>query len=180
MKRLILSLALLLVAAPACNPYGGPSQKLKRPKKKKRPGGTSAATTMPLDEKCKTNFFKPPKTSRSGKNGRRLAAKADRLLVKADDADGAEKVSLVADAMTTLRNALKSDPYGPEPTYKLAVAYAMVGKKGCSVKLLERLSALQKHPEASLASEAGRTVKRALGDESFAPFRKDADAALGE
>ncbi len=62
--------------------------------------------------------------------------------------------------MGTLSNALAKDPYGPEPTYKLAVAYALLGRKSCSLALLERLKGLAGMPDVE--KEASRTIQRAV------------------
>jgi hypothetical protein len=85
---------------------------------------------------------------------------------------------MVIEAMGTLSNALRKDPYGPEPTYKLAVAYALVGKKKCSLALLERLKQLA--TLADVEKEASRTIQRAARDPAFAAFQKEAKTALGE
>lgn len=184
--RLLLSSALVLaIATPVAgcsSPYDAKAERLKKPKKKKRPDAEEAdagADEQPLaDDKCRTNFFAEPTKRRKARDGRRLASQADGLLVDADRADGKRRVSLLVEALEKLSNALKKDPYGPEPTYKMAVAYAMAGRKSCALKLLDRLNTLQKHPDVD--KEASRAVQRALRDPAFEKFRKDADQALGE
>lgn len=168
------------VASTGCkHPYSGKSEKLKNPRKKKKPEPTEEelAEAPVLDEKCRTNFFLEPTTRRKESLGRNLAKEADSLLTEAEEQEGLTRISTVTDALSKLNNALKADPYGPEATYKMAVAYAVVGKKGCSIALLQRLNELTKMPE--VATEADRTVRRALADQTFDLFRKDADAALG-
>jgi hypothetical protein len=179
---LITAFGLGLAVAPlgCATPYSGKTERLKKPRKKKKPEPTEeevAETEQVLDEKCRTNFFADPTTRRKESLGRSLAKQADSLLVEADEQEGQQRISTVKDALGKLENALKADPYGPEPTYKMAVAYAMVGKKGCAVALLERLQELTKHPDAG--AKADRIINRALRDQSFEPFRKDADTALG-
>lgn len=174
-----LGLGFAATMAGCAGPYSGKPERLKRPKKKKRPEPKDGETAEgpELDDKCRTNFFAEPTTRRRPGQGRSLAKQADRILYDAEEQEGARRVSAVGDALNKLRNALKADPYGPEPTYKMAVAYAMVGKKGCSLALLERLQELAKLPE--LESEANRAINRALNDQSFEVFRKEADTALG-
>jgi hypothetical protein len=176
----LLGASFALAAGGCASPYSGKPERLKKPRAKKKsddeakPGATAAAE---LDEKCRTNFFDEPTKKRREKDARGLSAQADRMLFDAEGKQGAERQSGVVDALSKLSNALKADPYGPEPTYQMAVAYALVGKKGCSLRLLERLVELRKHPDVS--KEADRVIKRALHDQRFEPFRKDADTALG-
>lgn len=159
-------------------PYSGKPETLKSPKKKKRPKGEEAASAeVVIDDKCRTNFFEKPTTRRKPPLGRSLAQQAEKPLFEAEEQEGEERIILVRDAMSKLRNALKADPYGPEPTYKMAVAYALVGKKGCSLALLERLQLLSGMP--GVESEAERAINRALRDQAFDLFRKEADTALG-
>lgn len=161
-------------------PYSNKPERLKKPRKKKRPEPTQeeAAQAAPvLDEKCRTNFFANPTTVRKTRLGQQLAKEADGLLAEADDQEGQVRISTVKDALGKLTSALKADPYGAEPTYKMAVAYAMVGKKGCALALLDRLQQLSKHPDYT--DEAERVINRALRDQSFDIFRKEADQALG-
>lgn len=174
-----LGLGVAAATVGCASPYSGKPERVKRPKKKKRPPPEEgeAATTPELDDKCRTNFFAEPTTRRRPDQGRGLARQAERMLYEAEEQEGNQRVLVVKDALDKLRNALKSDPYGPEPTYRMAVAYAMVGKKGCSLALLERLQELSKLPDVE--PEAVRTINRALNDQSFDPFRKEADTALG-
>lgn len=186
MRALLPSALVLAIAAPATtgcsSPYDAKAERIKKPKKKKRPVEEEVKPPegdQPLaEDKCRTNFFDEPTKRRDARDGRRLAAQADGLLVDAERSEGKRRTGMLVEALDKLKNALAKDPYGPEPTYKMAVAYAMAGRKSCSIKLLERLNALQKHPDVN--KEAGRAVKRALNDAAFEKFRKDADSALGE
>ena len=160
------------------HPYSGKPEKLKKPRKKKKPETEEAVAEAPvLDEKCKANFFADPTTRRKKKQSRNLAAQGEALLAEAEGREGAALISSITDALSKLGNSLKADPYAPQPTYKMAVAYAMVGKKGCSLALLQRLNDLTKMPE--VADQADRIINQALRDQSFELFRKDADAAMG-
>jgi hypothetical protein len=185
--RLVLSTVLALaIAAPlaSCSsPYDAKAERLKKPKTKKKPEGEEpdAGPEGPVvaeDDQCRTNFFAEPTKRRDARGGRSLAGQADGLLLDADRNEGAQRANLIVDALSKLTNALKKDPYGPEPTYKMAVAYAMAGRRSCAIKLLDRLNTLQKHPDVE--KEASRAVQRALRDPAFEAFRKDANAALGE
>ena len=184
--RTLLLISALAIAVPALgcsSPYSGKAEKLKRPRKKDRPAeedqpATAAAETPAADDQCRTNFFDAPVKRRAPRDGRRLADQAGGFIAEAERAEGARRAGLLVDALDKLSNALKKDPYGPEPTYRMAVAYAMAGRTSCSLKLLDRLNQLQKHPDVT--KEAGRAVQRALRDPVFDKFRKDANTALGE
>jgi hypothetical protein len=181
-------------------PYTSKPDRLKKPRAKKPPkdkptasqeadaedgkgeggkgeGGKPGAPAV-SDEQCRTNFFAEPKKGpRRAKDARTMAISADTKLRDAEGQDGSARQELVVEAMSTLSNALEKDPYAPEPTYKLAVAYALVGRKSCSLALLERLKALG--GMADVQKEAERAIQRAGRDPAFAPFKKEARAALG-
>lgn len=176
-----------LMGTSACSgPYSGKAEKLKKPSRKPKPPPTeeelaAAAAGPQLDDKCRTNFFDDPKDKakkRKAKEGLGLAKEADPMLFEAEAKEGMDRISKVKEAMSKLRNSLEKDPYGPEATYKLAVAYALVNKKGCSIALLTRLKELEKFPDVE--AESGRVIKRVLGDPAFDLFRKDANAAVGQ
>jgi hypothetical protein len=167
-----------MTATGCAGPYSGPPEKIKRPKAKRRPKAKEdEAEALAVNDKCRTNFFEKPTTKRKEPQGRMLAKQAEGIILEAEAQKGDERVLLIKEALSKLRNALVADPYGPEPTYKMAVAYALVGKKGCSLALLERLQLLSRMP--AVEAEAERTIDRAMRDQAFNAFRKDADAALG-
>lgn len=193
MIRLAILLALALGAGSALTacgsgPYTGKPEKLKKPRAKKRPEGATNPTevadggggkTAMSDEDCRTNFFADPFKGRRQKNeARGMAMQAESTLMAAERQFGPQRQQMVAEAIGTLDNALKKDPYGPEPTYKLAVAYALVGKKKCSLALLERLKQLGTLPD--IEKEVQRTIQRAARDPAFGSFQKEAKTALGE
>ncbi|HTE51872.1 MAG TPA: hypothetical protein VK698_13550 [Kofleriaceae bacterium] len=180
-------------AATGCGsgPYTGKPERLKKPRAKKRPddkvapsevaegGGKTGKPAAISDEQCRTNFFAEPKKGpRRVKEARTMAMQADSSLLAAERQFGPARQQLVVEAMGTLSNALGKDPYGPEPTYKLAVAYALLGRKSCSLALLERLKGLATMPDVE--KEASRTIQRAARDPAFEPFSKEARTAMGQ
>ena len=184
MRLAIIALVMTAFAASSvsligcAHPYSDKPAKMRKPKTKARPEVEEAVADAPeLDDKCKANFFADPNPRRKVSLGSNLAGEADGMLVEAEEKEGQARISLVIDALSKLTSSLKADPYGPDATYKMAVAYAMVGKKGCSLALLQRLSDLTKMPE--VAGKADRIINRALRDQNFDLFRKDADAAMG-
>jgi hypothetical protein len=175
----------LAVAAGCAGPYSGKPETLSRPRQKKRPKNTQAAsevgpggTVAPVDDPCRTNFFGEPfKGRRKTKEARAMVTEAETALAQAERTPD-QRTVLVAQAMSVLSNALSKDPYAPEPTYKLAVAYAMVGRKACTLALLERLKALG--GMADVEAEAERTAQRAARDPAFGAFAADAKRAVGQ
>jgi hypothetical protein len=177
--------ALFAVGETGCkHPYSGSAETLKKPKTKKRKDKpleeVQPVADAPSEEPCRTNFFaEPPKRlRRKVSEARRMAQSATSALLDAERLEGESKTTAVLAAMNTLRGALSKDPYGPEPTFKLSIAYALVGKKTCALALLERLSQLQQFPDTE--KEATRVVQRAVREPAFEPFRKEANTALGE
>jgi hypothetical protein len=178
-----------ILTACGSGPYSGSPERLKKPRAKKRPddkvaptevaeGAGKSGTAALSDEKCRTNFFSEPKKGpRKTKEAKNMAMQADSSLLAAERQFGPARQTLVVEAMGTLSNALVKDPYGPEPTYKLAVAYALLGKKSCSLALLERLKGLGGMPDVE--KEAARTIQRASRDPAFEPFGKEARTAMG-
>jgi len=167
------------------HPYSGKPEKLKKPRKKKRPEPTAeegaAKEEVVWDEECRTNFFDDKKPGRRNPRGAEaLVKQADSLLLQADSEEGPARINAVIEALSKLTNALEKDQYSPEATYKMAVAYALVHKKGCALRLLERLKELEKMEEGGVGRKASLTAKRAANDMAFDGFRKDADAAMGE
>jgi hypothetical protein len=178
----LLSLSLAAPVGGCSSPYSGKSEKLSKPRKKKRPDGEEpakeVAETAAGDDQCRTNFFEEPTKRRDPRGARSLADQASRPLFEAERQEGDRRLGLVVEAIGKLSNALAKDPYAPEPTYKLAVAYALAGRKACSLALLDRLKTLLKHP--AVERDTKRTIQRAVRDPAFDAFRKDADTALGE
>lgn len=183
-----LALALACAVGPVgcAGPYSGKAEPLKKPRAKKRPKSVAPPTEVAQgsepgkvsEEPCRTNFFGDPfRGKRRSREARAMAAEAEAALTSAERAT-AERKDLVVGAMETLSNALRVDPFAPEPTYKLAIAYAMIGRKACSLALLERLKALAAMPE--IESETERAIQRAARDPAFEAFRTDARRALGQ
>jgi hypothetical protein len=164
--------------APDSGEDGGGQGGAEKSGKEGEEAGADKSGTAISDEQCRTNFFAEPKaTPRKSKEARAMAIEADPGLRDAETESGAARQELVSTALATLSNALDKDPYAPEPTYKMAVAYALVGRKSCSLALLERLKGLAAMPEVE--KEAQRAIQRAARDPAFQPFDKEARTALG-
>lgn len=170
------------IALAACQPlYGDKPEKLTALQKKKKP--PEAAETAPdvkyIDD-CIANFRDDPKrVFRDSSGSTTLAAAGDEALAQADKSKEPQgQAELVRVSIDKYRNALIKDPYNAEATLKLAVAYDRVLRKGCALKLLQRIAALEGNPkfqrEAKRAADQVNDTK-----EWFRGYRKDAVQAVG-
>jgi hypothetical protein len=115
---------------------------------------------------------------RSIPEGMRLADQGRAKLKTGESAevDRATKEQMISDAVNDFLTALAADPYNVNATYGLAGAYAVIGRKQCSINLLTRL--LQMRPHPSKHAEVEAAIDRLLGrhqalDPDFAPMRRD-------
>lgn len=183
---LVLSTFLVAGVVGCVSPYSATSESLQMPKKKPPKPTQAAVEGVPVygglaePDTCKTDFAgkeqamaKPAAVNRA----RSVAQDADNTMAGAEKTVGAQRRSMVMDALALVNDALRMDPYSPLATYTMAKAYAHVGKKKCSTLMLERLATLGKHPD--LADDVGKLKARAKTEAAFEPFRKEADSALG-
>lgn len=181
---LVLAASLMLLACTA--PYSDPPDTLSMPKKKppkvdpnagKVPvfGGLQEADT------CKTDFNakdQPLAKKAAQVKAQSVAQDAENAMAGAENAVGQQRRSQVQEAISLSTDGLRVDPYSPQATYSMARAYALVGKKRCSLAMLGRLSDLPTgFPD--LAGDVGKLVAREKTDSAFEPFRKEADSAAG-
>ncbi len=173
-----------MAAAPiftaACSgPYDGAAEKVKKPTKKNRPPDVAApAVEIKYDDECKTKFEEDGSKVRRKSPQSQIDA-GDVALQNVDsNGDMAVKASFAVEAINKYKNALAQDPYSGIATYKLAIAYALVRKKGCALALLKRLTVLQKHPDFD--AEATRMIKSVDGEPAFKGFHKEALTAAGQ
>jgi len=153
---------LVLLAFAACKPmYGDPAPKLKNPTvvpenkrvikpdelaKKPEPIETCEWRTVALPDPTKL-----PK--RDASKAQEATARADGKLKTADvTADEKTKGQLLIDSIQEYGAALNKDPYNAEATLKLALAYDKVLRKGCALKLINRLSKMTAHPKLERAA----------------------------
>jgi hypothetical protein len=171
----------LVVAWAGCQPlYGGKPEPMKGPPKKKPPPEAEmVASTITWDEECEVDFHgKAGAVAPNVNAGRTLSETASNTLVQADrSADPKSRAQLTLEAIDKFKAALGKDPYNAEATYGLAVAYTKVLRKGCTLKLLKRLSDLKNNDK--YAGDAQRMIDAAADQNAFKPFKKDAQQALG-
>lgn len=170
-----------IVAMMACQPmYAGKRERLRAPDELPRPpdpqGSGSAAKVIPkLDENCGTD-----RTTRTANlPSRSIGEQGDKKRVDASREPDAEKRAHKAlEAVELYRSALAKDPYNQEATLGLAVAYDMLRRKGCALKMLTRIATLARH-------QAFRNTSDKLADEVkqtpqwFEHYRTEAERAVG-
>jgi hypothetical protein len=183
MGKLAIVAAIAMVALPvlttACSgPYDSPAEKVKRPAKKNRPPEAPVvAAEIKYDDECKTKFQEDGSKVRRKSPASQIQAGDTALENVASNSDMAAKASFAVEAINKYKNALAQDPYSGSATYKLAISYALVRKKGCALALLKRLTELQKNPE--FEGEATRMIKSVDDEPAFKGFHKDALTAAG-
>ena len=166
----------------ACQPlYGGKPEKLHNPEKKKAPPAPpDEANEVKYIDDCTASFQDDPRKWHPQPSlARTLVDTGDTAMASSDKAaEASAKVGLIKDAIDKYRNALLKDPYSPEATLKLAIAYDRVLRKGCALAMLKRLAALSNNPK--FAPEANRAID-SVGDNSewFKGYHKDAMGAVG-
>lgn len=176
------ALCLALMGLTACQPlYGSKPEHLHTPEKKKKPvDPTDGTPEIKYVEDCTASFQDDPKKAHPQPIlGRQLIDNADTVMQTSEKtAEPNAKVGLIREAIDKYRNALIKDPYSPDATLKLAVAYDKVLRKGCAIAMLKRLASLSNFPK--FAPEANRAID-AVSDNSqwFKGYRKDAMAAVG-
>lgn len=184
MRALVL-LSSCLLALACASPYSGPTETLEMPKKKPKKeddgppavpayGGLTEADTCKWDFTGKEQPLVKPAAANRAKS---ITQDAENAMAGVGAAMGMQRRNMVVEALGILNDALRVDPYSPQATYSLAVAYAHVGKKKCSLAMLDRLADLAGFPE--LAADVGKMKGRASAEAAFEPFRKEADTALG-
>ncbi len=143
------------------------------PLPKVAPADTDCAPTDPKEELKALTF-----DERSIPEGQRLADLGNGNLKVAEGGDVARSTreSSITDAVKYYITALGADPYNVNATYGLAAAYAMIGRKQCSINMLTRL--LQMRPHPSKHAEVEAAIDHLLGrhqqlDPDFLDMRRD-------
>ena len=163
----------------ACGGTSGEAEPLFYPKKKeiKKEGAQSACPPEP--DTCKSANDLPvkwPTPAPKQRQAHSLAQDADNKMDGYGTAGCVDRKKKAYDAVTIVYDALKTDPYNPYATYSLASIYAQVGKKKCTIAMLNRLNELGKTPE--LGAQVAELKTRGKTDSSFDGMRKEVDGAL--
>lgn len=182
MNRFALGFACVLALASSvgCQAmYGGRPEALKNPVKKKRP--PEAAEKVVYDEECKAEFFAPtPKnfTPSPSQAAPMVERGKTELAAARRSTDPQQRAQSLISSINSYKAALVKDPYNPEATLQLAIAYDAVQKKGCAIALLKRLAALQGHEPVADTTRA-KLDEVSANETMFRGYRKDAVSAIG-
>jgi hypothetical protein len=174
-----LALAIVLAVAAGCHE----KEELTAPPPPLRPEAEPALESHKTAKDCDppdpSSELKPLTfDERSIPEGMRLAdiGAADLQAANQAEASRATREQEMTDAVSSFLTALAADPYNVKATYELAAAYARIGRKQCTINLLQRILQMRPHPskhaevESFLDKLLGR--KQAL-DPDFADMRRD-------
>ncbi len=110
---------------------------------------TDAAKEPPYVDDCTVDFTATPTTKRQKPAAAKLVASGDATLgprplgaANLPPPSTPDAAKATVDAIDRYREALQKDPYDPEATLKLALAYDRVLRKGCALAMLHRLADL--------------------------------------
>ena len=95
---------------------------------------------------------------------------------KSAEVDRLTREQAQTDAVNDFLTSLAADPYNVKATYGLAAAYAVIGRKQCSINMLTRILQMRTHP--SKKPEVDAFIDKLLGrrqplDADFADMRRD-------
>lgn len=177
------AMAFLFTSTGCPHHLSGSAERMKRPRKKRRPKDkpdpSKGLADLKLSDECSANFNYNRKHRRKTRQANQLVAKGVDLMKKASKESGEEQVDTYVDALMKLRSALVQDNFNANATYRLAAAYARLARKGCAIMLLKRLTQLQGHPNPKVVREADLAINNVVMDSAFKRFRNDANSAVG-
>ena len=185
MKRLYAGGLVVAAALAACRPmYGAPSEKLGKPRvpvdKTLKQDATPQAPAKPeLVEVCPVDINRPSeKVARNRAAAKQRLQEGEQERERAQkEADDAEKARHAKRSLQSYSEALVADPYNAEATLMLAVAYDSFRRKGCALRMLERIGLMRENPalqaEALAAADRVRT-----NSQWFAEYRNEALKAV--
>ena len=129
--------------------------------------------------KIKTRKTAPKKVNKRAAIRKARASESD--LELAASTRGGDRLKKVQQALNTLRKALvDDDPFSPDATYQMAVAFALAYDKGCALDLLKRLGELTDHPEEDVAKRARALASEVKSTDAFDSFSEEAEESVGE
>jgi hypothetical protein len=169
----------LLVLLSGCAMYGAPPQKLRTPEPIKPPATlTDDPAPVVYNENCDLLISRVAGVKRDTKQAEVHTQKGDQKVADFDVAPPTAKKDLMLDGIDEYAAALKKDPFNAKATLKLAVAYDKALRKGCALRLLERLDQLAQNPK--LANEANEAIDEVVGRRGwFKDYRREALRKVG-
>ena len=173
------SIALALLVS-ACSMYGEKAPKLRNPVpvKPKLDADKDAVVVVPDIEDCEYIERDMPIAKRTAKTAELEASGDARSQVFKKSDDPKVKTEALVDVIDSYGRALASDPFNPDLTLKLALAYDKAYRKGCALALLKRLQRLSNNEKFS--KKTNPVIDEVLDRKDyFQRYRKDAIDAVG-
>ena len=175
------SIALVLLVS-ACSMYGEKAPRLKNPVPIKhdltKTDTTGVVVEAPDLEECEYHERDMPVAKRSVKTVELEQAGDARAQVFDRSSDTKVKSEALIDVVDAYGRALAGDPFNPDLTLKLALAYDKAHRKGCALALLGRLQRLSNNEK--FAKKANPVIDEVLDRKDyFKRYRKDAVSAVG-
>jgi hypothetical protein len=174
------------LAAGCGGPYKGKPERVNKVKvteEPPEPEGASAVAEIKWIDDCDGGGFTddPNKAKKNSSAAREFVETGDEAMgtAKVQPDDNAKATEIVR-AIESYKKALVANHYDPEATYKLAVAYAQVRRKGCALKMLKRLGKLTDN--ARLAGGGSRLeafLEQVESEPAFRPFKNEAMKEIG-
>lgn len=177
---------LIAVAAMvACAPmYGEKPERLAKPKvpvDKTLKGEPAVQPTAEpaLVDVCPVDISRNPKgVVRKKDVAQRRVQEGDAALARAQkEPDDGAKAALVKRGLQIYSEALAADPYQAEATLMLAVTYDSFRRKGCALRMLERIGIMRGNPDLEPAAIAAADRVR-TNPQWFAAYREEAMKAV--
>ena len=169
MKRKYAGGLLVAVALVACKPmYGDRAETLARPKipidkSLKRDPEPQVPAKPGLVEMCQVDISRPnPKVKRDkAAAARRLQDGEVKRQRAQKEPDAAASTALARQSLESYSEALVADPFDADATLMLAVSYDTFRRKGCALRMLERIGLMRANPafegDAKAAADRVRT-----------------------
>ena len=162
--------------------YGDKAPRLKNPVPIKpdltKTDKTEVAAEPPDVVDCEYHERDMPVAKRSAKTVELEQAGDARAQVFDKSSDTKVKSEALIDVVDAYGRALASDPFNPDLTLKLALAYDKAHRKGCALALLKRLQRLSNNEK--FAKKANPVIDEVLDRKDyFKRYRKDAVSAVG-
>jgi hypothetical protein len=171
------SVAACLVVVAACQHPARPQRAKRVPQ---RPAPVVEAPPGKYVEECSARFLDAPDLHKPNRSmAEVLISNGDgRVALALKNPEPADRAVLLLDARERYADALEKDNYSAEATFKLAVTYDRLYRKGCALVLLKRLGLLEGHPPSARAANA---LADQIADDRalFRDYRNDALAAIG-
>jgi hypothetical protein len=177
----LLAIAALVACAPM---YGDKPEKLGKvkvpvDKTLKTDPGPAAPPEPGYVDVCPVDISRNPKgVVRKKEVAQRRLQEGDTELARAEkERDEQVKAVIVKRGLQSYSDALVADPYQAEATLMLAVTYDSFHRKGCALRMLERIGIMRGNPDLEQAAIAAADRVR-TNPQWFAKYRDEALKAV--